>query len=69
MKKDNKRSGVLKAFRKYGFELVSEREHLKLRNSAGVGLSLPNHKLIKGSTICKELARLNINKQEFFQNI
>jgi predicted RNA binding protein YcfA (HicA-like mRNA interferase family) len=51
MKIDAKKRDVLKMLEGKGFFVVSEKEHIKLKNDAGTMLSIPNHKTIKGSTL------------------
>lgn len=69
MKIDNKKTDVLKAFQKYGFEPVRENPHIILRDGKGGVCSLPNHKKIKGSVIAKEIRRLGINSKEFWKQV
>ncbi len=69
MKTDVKKSNALKAFRKFGFEVVEEREHIKLQNgSTGEKvIGVPNHRKIKGSTLSEILNRSTIDKTAFFK--
>lgn len=69
MKIDSKLQDVLKRFAVYGFNVVKRAEHIKLKNSTGATVSLPNHKRVKGSTLSKILGTVNINKNEFFKGI
>ena len=66
MKIDMKQNSVIKALASFGFEVKRRNEHIVLRNAKGEGISIPNHKRIKGSTLSKELTRLGIDKQKFF---
>lgn len=67
MRRDIKQKTVLKVFESYGFFVTVNREHMKLENADGRKISaLPNHKLIKGSTLMEILRRAGIDKNEFF---
>ncbi len=67
MKKDVKQSKVLKAFESFGFNTIKNAEHIKMRNGEGITISVPNHKLIKGSTLSQICRIAGIEKQKFFQ--
>lgn len=66
MKKDSKKNDVLKAFEKFGFNVVKESEHIKMRNEQGQTVSIPNHKRIKGSTLSQICRTAGIDKVRFF---
>ncbi len=60
---------VLKAFAILGFALVREGNHLALARENEDGsktpLTLPNHRLIKGSTLRTVLTQSGITREEF----
>lgn len=63
---DTKKKDAIKAFEKFGFSLVSEKEHIKMKNDKGETISVPNHKRIKGSTLSRICREKGIDKQKFF---
>ncbi len=69
MKIDTPQKTVLKAFQKFGFEVVDggRREHIKLRNAKGIMVSLPNHKTLKGSTLQRICRDAQIDRKLFWQ--
>jgi hypothetical protein len=66
---DAPRERVLKAFAILGFRLVREGNHLALERENAEGsktpLTLPNHRLIKGSTLRTILTQGGISREEF----
>lgn len=66
---DAPREKVLKAFAVLGFGLVREGNHLALERENEDGsktpLTLPNHRLIKGSTLRTILTQSGISRDEF----
>jgi predicted RNA binding protein YcfA (HicA-like mRNA interferase family) len=70
MRTDNKLKPVLKAFNSFGFEVVSFREHIKLQRSGdGQMAVVPNHKVVKGTTLQRILRDAKIDKNEFFKRM
>ena len=69
MKIDTKKNDALKAFQKFGFQIIREAEHIKMRNAAGVSISVPNHKRIKGSTLSQICRIGGIDKVAFFKEV
>ncbi len=66
---DAPREQVLKAFQRLGFELVREGNHIALarKNPDGTRtpLTMPNHQLIKGSTLRLILRQSEISREDF----
>jgi predicted RNA binding protein YcfA (HicA-like mRNA interferase family) len=66
---DAPREKVLKAFAALGFTLVREGNHLALSRSNPDGtqtpLTLPNHRIIKGSTLRTVLTQSGILRDDF----
>ena len=66
---DAPRDKVLKAFAALGFVLVREGTHLALARDNEDGsrtpLTLPNHRLVKGSTLRTILTQSGITREEF----
>jgi len=66
---DAPREKVLKAFAALGFGLVREGNHMALERENEDGsktpLTLPNHRLIKGSTLRTILTQSGISREEF----
>ena len=66
---DAPRDRVLKAFASLGFALVREGNHLALARQNEDGsetpLTLPNHRLIKGSTLRTVLTQSGVTREEF----
>lgn len=60
---------VLKALATLGFALIREGNHLALlrenKDGSKTPLTLPNHKLIKGSTLRTILTQSGITREEF----
>lgn len=69
MKKDNKIKAVLKRFSMFGFEVVKNSEHLKLRHADGRQTVVPNHRLVKGSTLSDSIKIAGLDKNEFFSGL
>lgn len=66
---DAPKARVLRALAKLGFEIVREREHIAMVSSDADGtrtpLTLPNHSLIKGSTLRLILRQSQITREDF----
>lgn len=69
MKIDTKQNDVLKALKFFGFEVVKTAQHIKLRNEAGVTVSVPNHRRVKGSTLSAICKDGGIDKKAFFAKL
>ena len=66
---DARKSRVIKALGALGFAIVREKEHISLvrENPDGTRtpLTLPNHPVIKGSTLRSICAQAGISRDEF----
>jgi predicted RNA binding protein YcfA (HicA-like mRNA interferase family) len=66
---DAPRERVLKALQRLGFELVREGNHIALARSNPDGtrtpLTIPNHRLIKASTLRMILRQSDISREDF----
>jgi predicted RNA binding protein YcfA (HicA-like mRNA interferase family) len=62
---------VLRALQALGFEMVREREHISMRRSNPDGtttpLTLPNHSVLKGSTLRTICAQAGVPRDEFLK--
>ena len=67
---DAPRDRVLRALQRLGFELIREGNHAPARtNEDGTRtpLTMPNHRLIKGSTLRLILRQSEISREEFLE--
>ena len=68
---DAPRNRVIKALQLLGFSIVREREHIAMlrRNPDGTQtpLTMPNHPVIKSSTLRTICTQSGISRQEFLQ--
>lgn len=66
---DAPKSKVLKVLESFGFSIVREKEHISMirQNPDGPNtpLTLPNHKLIKGSTLRSICTQSGISRDDF----
>lgn len=66
---DASKNKVVKALEKFGFVVVREREHIAMarENSDGTRtpLTLPNHSIIKGSTLRTICTQAGISREDF----
>jgi predicted RNA binding protein YcfA (HicA-like mRNA interferase family) len=66
---DAPRERVLKALQRLGFELIREGNHIALARSNPDGtrtpLTMPNHRLIKASTLRLILRQSDISREDF----
>lgn len=62
-------SNVIRALRSLGFEIVREREHISMARPNVDGtttpLTLPNHSILKGSTLRTVCTRAGIDRDDF----
>jgi len=62
---------VLRALQALGFQMVREREHISMRRSNRDGtttpLTLPNHSVLKGSTLRTICAQAGVPRDEFLK--
>jgi predicted RNA binding protein YcfA (HicA-like mRNA interferase family) len=69
---DAPKARVLRALEALGFHMVREREHIALarRNPDGTStpLTLPNHPVIKGSTLRTICTQSGITRNDFLQS-
>lgn len=63
------KSKVIKVLESFGFSIVREKEHISMirQNPDGTNtpLTLPNHKLIKGSTLRSICTQSGISRDDF----
>jgi len=68
---DAQKVRVIKALERLGFEIVRDREHIAMirQNEDGskTPLTLPNHPLIKASTLRTICTQANISRDEFLK--
>lgn len=66
---DAPRVRVLRALKGLGFQVVREREHIAMlrqnRDGTRTPLTLPNHPVIKGSTLRVILRQSQISREDF----
>jgi YcfA-like protein. len=66
---DAPKSKVIKVLESFGFSVVREREHIAMirQNADGTNtpLTLPNHKVIKGSTLRNICTQSGISQDDF----
>ena len=66
---DAPKSKVIKALEGFGFSIVREKEHISMvrQNADGTTtpLTMPNHKLIKGSTLRSICTQSGISQDDF----
>ncbi|MEO6335177.1 MAG: type II toxin-antitoxin system HicA family toxin [Pyrinomonadaceae bacterium] len=66
---DAPKRSVLRAFEKLGFVIVKEREHIAMSRTNPDGtltpLTLPNHSVIKSSTLRRICSQVGVSRQEF----
>ena len=66
---DTPKTRVLRALQTLGFELIREREHIAMRrvnpDGSATPLTMPNHPLIKGSTLRTILRQSDIDRDAF----
>jgi predicted RNA binding protein YcfA (HicA-like mRNA interferase family) len=68
---DAPRDRVLRALQRLGFELIREGNHIALARTNDDGtrmpLTMPNHRLIKGSTLRLILRQSEISREDFLE--
>jgi len=68
---DAPKSKVIKVLESFGFFIVREREHIAMsrKNADGTStpLTLPNHKVIKGSTLRSICTQAGISRDDFIK--
>jgi predicted RNA binding protein YcfA (HicA-like mRNA interferase family) len=66
---DAPKAKVIKVLESFGFSIVREKEHISMirQNSDGTNtpLTLPNHKIIKGSTLRSICTQSGISRDDF----
>lgn len=64
MKKDVELRKVEKFLKEKGFLLYRGGNHLKFRNDVGQTMTIPNHKILKGSTIKSSFRIVGLDSNE-----
>lgn len=68
---DASKSKAIKAFETLGFQIIREREHISMirKNADGTTtpLTMPNHNVLKGSTLRTICRQSGIEREEFLQ--
>jgi predicted RNA binding protein YcfA (HicA-like mRNA interferase family) len=68
---DAPKSKVIKVLEGFGFSIVREKEHISMvrQNADGTmtPLTMPNHKLIKGSTLRSICTQSGISRDDFIE--
>ena len=66
---DAPKSKVIKVLEGFGFSIVREKEHISMvrqnTNGTTIPLTMPNHKLIKGSTLRSICTQSGISRDDF----
>ena len=69
--RDAPKRQVISALEKLGFELVRDREHVQMRRREPDGtftpLTMPSHRLIKGSTLRMICTQAGIAREDFLR--
>jgi len=67
--RDAPKRQVIRALERLGFELIRDREHVQMRRHNPDGsvtpLTMPAHRLIKGSTLRMICTQAGISRQDF----
>jgi len=69
--RDAPKREVIRALARLGFELIRDREHVQMRRRNADGsitpLTMPAHRLIKGSTLRMICTQAGISRDEFLR--